>query len=194
MKDTDATEEFWSREVSNPNFLSNMNQSKVSGLHPSMSMTDLVSQIEHYISEQTTSGYSTFEGDNQNKSAVLKEITQYLFSDSRLTVAPDEQFLISRVNSLCCLLQSDPSTTKDTNNTIKKDLGAANGGKIVDMNPTLTPPCKFKGQQDDASDCKQRTGIPRKESVGELLLNLPRIASLPQFLFHMSEDSGNRVR
>jgi hypothetical protein len=48
---------------------------------------------------------------------------------------------------------------------------------------------------DDASGSQQQgNGLSRKESAGDLLLNLPRIASLPHFLFPMSEDSDSHVR
>jgi hypothetical protein len=32
------------------------------------------------------------------------------------------------------------------------------------------------------------SGMFRKDSFGDLLFNLPRIASLPKFLFNMSQD------
>ncbi|KAL0397166.1 UNVERIFIED_CONTAM: hypothetical protein Scaly_0165000 [Sesamum calycinum] len=38
------------------------------------------------------------------------------------------------------------------------------------------------------------SSMSRKDSVGDLLLNLPRIASLPQFLFNISEDLENQAR
>ena len=49
-------------------------------------------------------------------------------------------------------------------------------------------------ESNDASGCKQQVNISRKESFGELLMHLPRIASLPQFLFNISEDSENEAR
>ncbi|KAD2806140.1 hypothetical protein E3N88_39517 [Mikania micrantha] len=39
----------------------------------------------------------------------------------------------------------------------------------------------MKDSSEEADDHKTTPGIPRNDSVGELLLNLPRIASLPQF-------------
>lgn len=184
-KDSNATKEFW--RANTPNFHSDLTRIKVTASHPSTSMTDLVSQIDHHISEQMTYNNSTFDSNNnQNKrSSVLKEITQDLFSDSKLLVAPpDEQFLMSRVNSLCCLLQRDPSTTQ---NTFSK-------GNIVEMNSNLASmsvsPCEYNNNNQIYDD---PSGIPRKESGGELL-NLPRIASFPQFLFLKPDDSFRQVR
>ena len=47
---------------------------------------------------------------------------------------------------------------------------------------------------EDVLGCKQPPPMSRKDSVGDLLLNLPRIASLPQFLFNISEDVDNQAR
>lgn len=250
-------------------FLSNLDQIKLPGLHPSMSMDDLVSHIGHCISEQMGSDNPNFAGDGQYSRSILEEFTQYLFNDSQHATTSDEQRVMSRVNSLYCLLQKDPSTAEDANTMAKngnglrdanvmsrvnslysllqcaedtmtrngngprdadvlsrvnslycllqKDTAAAedsntmtrnaNGldaddsGKVgvSNSNSTQLSPGKAKvadleSQPDDAS-CKQGgTGMSRKESSGDLLLNLPRIASLPQFLFHMSEDSVHKVR
>ena len=201
---THAIRDFGSRGAETLKFLSNLDQIKLPGLHPSMSMNDLVNHIEHCISERMASGNPNFAGDGQLNRSILEEFTQCLFNDSQLSTAPDEQFVMSRVNSLCSLLQKDyPSTASDT---LKRN-GNGNGvdadinGKIGESNTAQVSSCKSKGvdlegQPDDASGCNKQgtTGISRKESVGELLLNLPRIASLPQFLFQMSEDSVNHVR
>ncbi|KAH7569266.1 hypothetical protein JRO89_XS06G0134200 [Xanthoceras sorbifolium] len=47
-----------------------------------------------------------------------------------------------------------------------------------------------EGDAEDASGSKSTTGMSRKDSFWELLLHLPRIASLPKFLFNISEDDG----
>lgn len=125
-----------------------------------MSVSDLMSQIENCISGT----------DQQNDRGVLEEINQYLLSDSQLYSGSDkdnELSLMSRVNSLCCLLQRAPSTTQLF--SPKTDHHAA-------------PP-------NSGDDCKQAQAVSRKDSFGDLLLSLPRIASLPQFLFNLSQDS-----
>ncbi|XP_054783137.1 uncharacterized protein LOC129290402 [Prosopis cineraria] len=185
-----------SREADTLKFLNNLDQIIVPGLHPSMSMNDIVNHIGNCISEQMTSGNPAFASDNQSRQ-ILEEITQYLLNDSLVTAASDEQFLMSRVNSLCCLLQKDPATAQDTNVRNYNPDGSARVSQKTNLDLELS--CRstvVESGDDDASGSKQvsGSGMRRKESVGELLLNLPRIASLPQFLFPMSDDSVNRVR
>ena len=174
------------------------------GLHPSMSVSDLVSHIEHCISEKMTSSNPTIPGKRQNDRGILEEITQYLFSDSQLTLASDEQSLMSRVNSLCCLLQKDPSAIQLFNPKTDHISNASSGGKACETNVILGSanegkgvqgfPEAFRGNSGEVSDCKQAQVMSRKDSFGDLLLSLPRIASLPQFLFNLSQDSSNQAR
>ncbi|CAL9043779.1 unnamed protein product, partial [Musa banksii] len=95
---------------------------------------------------------------------VLEDIAQYLLNDSQCSATSDEQSIISRVNSLCCLLQKD-NRTGTTQNSQTKDSAEAQ----VDA-----------GSDDELVDAAQPP-ITRKESFGELLI-LPRIASMPKFL------------
>lgn len=214
VMNTHAIKDFRSRGAETLKFLSNLNQIKLPGLHPSMSMDDLVNHIGHCISEQMGSDAgSNLAGNSQHSRSILEEFTQYLFNDTQLTPASDEQYVMSRVNSLYCLLQKDPppstaedkttTTTRNGNNVVVDAAAAANEGRKVGESTQL---CKSKvlfdlesQQEDGAASCgggKQggSSGMSRKESAGDLLLNLPRIASLPQFLFPMNEDSVNQVR
>jgi len=50
----------------------------------------------------------------------------------------------------------------------------------------------FQLVENSAMDSKQSTISPRKESSGDLLLHLPRIASLPQFFIHASDELAMR--
>ncbi|KAB2611574.1 hypothetical protein D8674_019606 [Pyrus ussuriensis x Pyrus communis] len=164
--------------------LSKFNQIKVPGLPSSMSVSDFVSHIGNCIS-----------GKEQPSSDMLEEITQYLFSDSQLPLPSDEQSLMSRVNSLYCLLQKDPST--DLNLQARSDdwSNGNNGRKAAETNSASASAYESKpvegfpapkGEPKDDSGDKQEVTIPRRDSFGELLLNLPRIASLPHFLFNLS--------
>ncbi|KAJ7962726.1 ATP-dependent DNA helicase [Quillaja saponaria] len=195
---TNVIEEFRSSRGDNLKLLSTLDQIKVPGIHPSMSMSDLVSHIGHCISEQMTSGNPTFAGDSQHR-AMLEEITQYLFNDSQLTSTSDEQFLMKKVDSLCCLLQKDPSTAQNLQVKAGNGLGGNGDTRVGERDSILVSPSKSKtaeneGELDYTCGRKQATGMSRKESFGELLLNLPRIASLPQFLFNLTEDSNNKAR
>ncbi|XP_047309982.1 uncharacterized protein LOC124913449 [Impatiens glandulifera] len=70
-----------------------------------------------------------------------------------------EQSIMKRVNSLCCLMQKDPPIVQ---------------AKVNKHNNNMTKPAQK---------------MSRIDSLGELLANLPKIASLPQFLFNIPEDS-----
>ncbi|MQL77322.1 hypothetical protein Taro_009709 [Colocasia esculenta] len=166
-------------------------QFKFPGTHPSMSMSDLVNHIGQCISEQITPG-------NSNKE-VLDEITNYLLSDSQGFAASDEKCLMTRVNSLCCLLQKDPSMHNlQLNRGSRGDDGTVSKPNTIPHSTSEKKPLFDLGTleeecDDDVAACKQPP-ISRKESIGDLLLHLPRIASLPQFFFNLSEDSDNKAR
>lgn len=87
-----------------------------------------------------------------------------------------------RVNSLCCLLQKDPSTSqnleakRDDNIDINSDQ---NIGETFAASTHESNPAEGDGESNDGSGCKQAPTMLRKDSFAELLLNLPRIASLP---------------
>lgn len=120
-----------------------------------------------------------------------------MLSDTQSTSASDEQSLVCRVNSLCCLLPKDPSTSqnlqakRDDNIDINNDqnIGEAFAASTHESNPA-----EGDSESSDGSGCKQAPAISRKDSFLELLLNLPRIASLPRFWFSLLEDSHNHSR
>lgn len=173
---------------------SSWDQLKVPGLHPSMSMSDLVSHIGHCISGKMTSGNPIVSGKQQHPKEVLEEIAQYLFNDSHqhTMASEEEQSLMSRVNSLCCLVQKDSSTSMAQNFNAKCDDNFdVNGeGEMSRTNFNSASAC----ETNDVTDFKQAQVMSRKDSFGDLLLSLPRIASLPQFLFNLSQDFDNQAR
>ncbi|OMO73958.1 hypothetical protein COLO4_26778 [Corchorus olitorius] len=173
--------------------VSQWDQIRFPGLPASMSMSDLVNHIGNCITEQMTSSGEELQGRD-----LLEEITQCLLSDSQHTSASDEQYLMSRVNSLCCLLQKDPAVAPTSN--IKEDdaVDAREYGKNVFKNVedgsfSASAPVTTN-EPDEVSGSKRPQAMSRKDSVGDLLLNLPRIASLPQFLFNFMEDSDIQAR
>ncbi|XP_027125492.1 uncharacterized protein LOC113769573 isoform X1 [Coffea eugenioides] len=183
--------------------LSSWHQIRVPGLHSSMSMSDLVSHLENRISEQRTSDNFILSSDERQGLEILEEINRCLFSDSQYVPASDEKSLMSRVNSLCCLLQKDPMTgqilpskSESISDVLVMDKRIddssftlqASGSNIDEKSAVA------EGEMEDILGCKQPPPMSRKDSVGDLLLNLPRIASLPQFLFNISEDVDNQAR
>lgn len=161
-----------------------LDQIKVPGLKPSMSMSDFLGQIELHLSEQMTSGNPPLSAavGSEGYQEILEDIAQHLLNDNQVAAASDEKSLMSRVNSLCCLLQKDPVAVQNSHCAEDSNTGEGPGdGKDV----------KPAEDSRDASSGKQALGMSRKDSFGDLLLHLPRIASLPKFLFNISEDDGD---
>ncbi|CAL1358658.1 unnamed protein product [Linum trigynum] len=174
----------------------NWDQIKVPGLTPSMSMSDLMNHIGNCISGQMNSGNtSSLAADGEECQEILEDIAQYLLSDTQNTSSSDEKRLMARVNSLCCLLQKDPDSSSHQNlQTIGE--GSSNDSVFQLNQPSgfLFPefkPSEGNNMKDAvSSSIKAPSGMSRKDSFGDLLLQLPRIASLPKFLFHISEEDG----
>ncbi|KAK8661013.1 hypothetical protein V6N13_051915 [Hibiscus sabdariffa] len=175
----------------------NWDQIKVPGLHPSMSMSDLMNHIGHRLSEHMTSENPSSQ-NRPDCQEMLEDIAQYLLSDTQFTMASDEKSLMSRVNSLCCLLQKD-GTTGPTSQANGENYNGPEDGKDdaqlskihgFEFNTTGKDDGKaFEGETKEVTSSRQAApGMSRKDSFSDLLLHLPRIASLPKFLFNISED------
>ncbi|BAT79735.1 hypothetical protein LR48_Vigan04g039900 [Vigna angularis] len=161
----------------------NRDQIKLPGLRPSMSVSDFIGQIELCLSEQISSGNPPFSDGRAEYKEILEDIAQHLLNDNQVAATSDEKSLMSRVNSLCCLLQKDPVTVQNSHFT--EDSSTIEGpddGK--DVKPA-------EEELRDVSGGKQALGMSRKDSFSDLLLHLPRIASLPKFLFNISEEDGD---
>jgi len=175
-------------------------QIKVPGLRHSMSMTDLMNHIGNCISEQMTSGNQLFSANESECRDILEDIAQCLLSDTQQTTSSDEKRIMARVNSLCCLLQKDPASTQNLQVNGESFFEESNNGKGLQLNCTNESPHENKFRGDirgsegsikDVSGSKQALGMSRKDSFGDLLLHLPGIASLPKFLFNISEEDGD---
>ncbi|XP_014489849.1 uncharacterized protein LOC106752646 isoform X3 [Vigna radiata var. radiata] len=200
-----AMKDFRSRGAETLKFLSNLDQIKLPGLHPSMSMDDLKDpSTAEDANTMAKNGNGLRDANVMSRVNSLYSLLQCAEDTmTRNGNGPRDADVLSRVNSLYCLLQKDTAAAEDSNTMTRNanGLDADDSGKVgvSNSNSTQLSPGKAKvadleSQPDDAS-CKQGgTGMSRKESSGDLLLNLPRIASLPQFLFHMSEDSVHKVR
>ncbi|KAJ4718678.1 ATP-dependent DNA helicase [Melia azedarach] len=196
--DTCDTGEIRSTGTKECKMLGHWDQIKIPGIHPSMSMSDLVNHIGNCISEQRISGTSIIPQDDLQANDIMEEITQYLLSDTQVASASDEKSLMSRVNSLCCLLHKDSTTAQSMQTKSSDGVGLQGDGNIGETNSTTATVseskvgksfCAPESESADVSGCKQPPGMSRKDSIAELLHNLPRIASFPQFLFNITEDS-----
>ncbi|XP_010525792.1 PREDICTED: uncharacterized protein LOC104803550 isoform X2 [Tarenaya hassleriana] len=166
-------------------------QIKVPGLRQSISVSDFMNHLEQYISDPAPG--------NESERREIRDIAQHLFSETQLTTLSDEKSLMSRVNSLCCLLQKDGITAA---NSQLNEESAGFPGKYSQPNG-LKGVLHDRGTRDerkvsdpeateDASGSKSPArGMQRIDSYNEILLQLPRIASLPQFLSFIAEDDGD---
>lgn len=158
-----------------------------------MSMSDLVNHIGHCISEQMTAANPSFANQGPEYQDILEDIAQCLLNDNQSTTS-DEKSLMKRVNSLCCLLQKDPTNTTAQNTQFNDEShGEAPDDRKSDKVGNL-----YRGDvkpfAEDVKDnlgTKQAVGMSRKDSFGELLLHLPRIASIPKFLFNIEEEDSD---
>ena len=200
MIDFCAIEGSGSSEINNKG-LRNLDQMILPGLHPSMSVSDFMNHVEQCLSEQISSGDPTFTIGRPEYKDILEDITQHLLNDNQVTAASDEKSLMSRVNSLYCLLQKDPSMqnlniAESSSTTQVSELGTnihLNQASLLTQDNNSTTNVKASEEDTkDVSDGKQASSMSRKDSFGDLLLHLPRIASLPKFLFNISEEDGDR--
>lgn len=178
----------------------------------STSMSTLANQIGLCFQEQIRSCNPVSTGENSMSShtRILDEIAQHLLGDSMLSASFDEQSIIARVNSMCSLLQKDVSNMIASEKIPGKVNESVTGYEAKNFlgeddelvheinnesNNAFSRKCDrvpFQLVENSAMDSKQRTIIPRKESSGDLLLHLPRIASLPQFFIHASDELAMR--
>lgn len=171
------------------------------GLHKSMSVSDFVNHISQSIAENMDcSIFAPIDGSRGLEK--FEDIAKHLLSDTQMTNVSDEKLLMSRVNSLCCLLQMDPQATiqslqtgyeadnsEVTDGGGKETVPADTADSSADSRTIVMEVKAPEGDQKDvSSSCKQQVGMLRKDSFGDLLLHLPRIASLPKFLFDISEE------
>lgn len=162
-------------------------QIKVPGFHRSMSVSDLVSHIGHCITERRAAGDPLISGEPLQSTDIMEDLTRYLFSDSQVSPS-DERAFLSRVNSLCSLLQKDDTTAGYVQTTNKDDdMDVQNDSTAPAHEVAITEEQCGSG----AEPTNESTHPKRHDSVGELLLDLPRIASLPHILW---EDSKNQRR
>ncbi|WZZ18400.1 hypothetical protein YC2023_111489 [Brassica napus] len=104
----------------------------------------------------------------------FEDMKQLLLSDTQ-TETSDEKSVMSKVNSFYNLLETAANDGKeiglDNNNNSNKRHNKTEEGSIV---------------LDHAS-----SSMSRKDSFSDLLAHLPRITSLPKFLFNISEEDGD---
>ncbi|KAL0415510.1 UNVERIFIED_CONTAM: hypothetical protein Slati_3382900 [Sesamum latifolium] len=185
-RDTWTVEDIKNGGMEQLKVLSNWEQIRVPVLRSSMSMSDLVSHLENRISEQGSSSNPTLSSEEWEGLQILDDINRCLFSDTQNMPDSDEKSLMSRVNSLCCLLQKDTavdanvqSKTDNSQDTssVQERADESNGISVPTSENKAREKCNIFQDEFNIGH-NQSTSMSRKDSVGDLLLNLPRIASL----------------
>lgn len=164
----------------------NCDQINLPGLRTSMSVSDIIGHIEHCLSEQITCVDPSFCDGRRGFQEMLEEIAQHLLNDNQVIAASDEKSLMTRVNSLCCLLQTDPAALQSSHDTENVD-----DGKNIDLESMHNIKIKIDVKPAEVDFRDVSLGMSRKDSLGEFLLHLPRIASLSKFLLNISEDDSD---
>jgi hypothetical protein len=161
------------------------NQLKVPGLRASISVEDLVNHLGDCIGEHRSVGDPPLANNEGQSKEVLEGLAQYLFSDTQGLPASDDKYFMARVDSLYSLLEKDTAPS-----TIPKPecSGSGNIG-VIQVDSDGSDEEHNSSPARNTAGSTERPAISRKDSFGELLLNLPRIASIPQFLLHIPEDS-----
>ncbi|KVI01378.1 hypothetical protein Ccrd_020355 [Cynara cardunculus var. scolymus] len=207
--------------------------------HPSSSVSDLVNGLSEQQPFRNQPFSDNHVSGQETPKDMLANISQILLSDNHLTAAAsDEKTLMSRVNSLCCLIQDyqkdgndcstlDPNLIsgsgtqedgtigqssklpqdhrngqQDRNDSSTLDTNLMHAGNMTEDGTvglsTMLPEDHPNGQQDGNDNSNPESypqdenvsgsGMSRKDSFAELVHQLPRIASLPRFLFDISEN------
>ncbi|KAK9715579.1 hypothetical protein RND81_06G174500 [Saponaria officinalis] len=189
--DTRAIEASTSTESGKLKNSKSFEQLIIQGIRPSMSMADLVNHIENCMSSENLS----FPENESESHKILEDIAQHLLGDFNFTSCSDEISLMSRVNSLCSLIQKDgtpvPSFEVPAD---EKGTTPSHAAEKTDQSCAKVDTSALESGTKDVSGFKQVPSMPRIDSFGDLLLQLPRIASLPKFLFDISEDGDNQAR
>ncbi|KAF0929566.1 hypothetical protein E2562_022389 [Oryza meyeriana var. granulata] len=171
---------------------------KVPGIRRSISKSEIANHIGNHICRQMYSGNlpAVHRGDPKSSKVTLDGITRFLFgncqiinsgdgttgkltfdeltrqllNDSQITNTADERMLMSRVNSLCSLIQRDSGSGQTNPSSIPGDN---------EMQERKPQPYGLPMAGDGGSNASLP---PRQESFGDLLTHLPRISSFPHFL------------
>ncbi|KAK2358915.1 hypothetical protein QL285_096056 [Trifolium repens] len=219
----------------------NLDQIKLPGLRHSMSVSDFIDHVQHHLSEGMDPGNPSFSAEILDCQKMLDDLTQHLFNDNQVTAPSDDPLVMSKVNSLCCLLKLDPQALDDGPNDGKKiqldnQVTASDGTShmprvnslycFVQMDPPAAVQNSLDEEPNDGENIQlghdlesmqgnrikkdikaaaeedsrdvyggnPTSGMSRIDSYTNLLLDLPRIESLPRiaslsrYLNNISED------
>lgn len=101
-----------------------------------MSVSDFIGHIEHHLSEEMASRNLSSPAKRMDYNVMLEDIAHHLLNDNHITTVSNEISLMSRVNSLCCLLQKGPVEMPNSHDNLhdsKSSLEGPNDEKIFNL-------------------------------------------------------------
>lgn len=162
------------------NFVGMKNQEQSKVLHQSMSVSDL----GNHISEQMTCGEKSECKD------MLDNISSLLLNDTYTITVFDEKSLMSKINSLNCLLQDPVVDSRDQPDRETSTNGHTGFEPKSMCNSTLANMFKIHstGHEKDVALVKEQSNMPRRDSFGDLLLHLHGTGSFPNLILNSEDD------
>lgn len=161
---------------------------KVHGLRSTMSITDLVNYLESHISDQRSLRNLPYCSNSLSDQVSLEQIKDALLGDSQNQKDPasNDIMLMNRVSSLLSLIEKDAAGAHDQQNY--QDVHNDDNLRGVRACSPLWNQSSEMLAAEDGEISLHEESMTKEESFVDLLHQLPRIASLPQFLT-MSEEA-----
>ncbi|KAJ4880560.1 Uncharacterized protein Rs2_37615 [Raphanus sativus] len=176
------------QSVSVSDFLALLSDSgNIPGLQQSMSVNDFVGLLSD----------SAAGGNDPEHVEKFESMKQQLLSDNNIQFdapPPDEKSLMPRVDSLFNLMYNKDLNAAAANSQLDVENSGGLKNELSDQKgivPDNNNNDKRVLDPASSSSSSRPQGMLRKDSFSDLLLHLPRIASLPKFLSNISEEDGD---
>lgn len=149
----------------------------------------------------------TIEETWQANKRILDDIADHLLGDSLLSATFDEQNVIAHINSMCSVIENDVSALHASNGNTESLENSRSGrgsgrlakgeddGQVYEINDHMTGAGLSRDDrlnshvmEDDYILCRQSSGFLRQDSLADLAVNIPWIASFPQLFDDYSDQ------
>lgn len=154
------------------------------------SMDGLLNHLGNCITEQQAAGNPPLP-NTEAPSKEFLDIAQCLLSDTQGPPSSDEKYLMARVDSLYSLLEKDTAPSTISMPDQNGDIAVGEMSFEEELRSCLEDKELGPAPATKTADVTEPAALSRKDSFEELLENLPRIASISQYLFDIEEDSEN---
>ncbi|KAK3155509.1 hypothetical protein QOZ80_2BG0204110 [Eleusine coracana subsp. coracana] len=169
------------QEPKNPNW---RNELKKAELRASMSLNNFVNHFGDCMAEQRTVDNPPLANNEEQSREKLRDLAQCLFSETQGLAASNDKCLMARVQSFYSLLENNSVPSAMTRPEGKDSSNI----DVVELDSDYSDEDLKSSNHRKPIGVTESPAISRKDSFGDLLLSLPRIASIPQFLFDIPED------